>query len=220
MNKSRYFSNANAVAQQYSNFGGYSGMIPAYSGADGAMGAGQAVSEPYNFTIVNGGTTDISGVTLLDAFNNLGAVNFGNDSAITITMDNGNITYEGFLRSMGANNFSIGSIYIFCSNSSQVTNTITFEWRDNSGTELKQLVYPKIDPMQQQATALIQELVRPVPVDGYTSISFTLLASATLKLALYPVAIVDVARPLAGRNVESTYAMPNLSQNPLVRRIG
>jgi hypothetical protein len=218
----KYFGAAKKSAQNfYSNFGGaYSNVVPQYSYADASMGAGQATSEPFNFIIANSTSVDIANVTLLDSFNNLSASNFGNDVAITITMDNGDTTYTGFLQSLGTQPFNIGEFYINSSNSSQVSKALTVKWRDNSGTTMTKLYYPKIDPTQFVTTVLIVRPKELIPVDGYTSISFTLLGSATLNLALYPAQIIDNARPLIGRAAEQAFSPANLSQANMVKRLG
>jgi hypothetical protein len=214
MNNSKYFQNANKTAQGfYSNFGGnYSNVVPSYSSADGAMGAGQAVAEPFNFIIENSSSIAQT-VTLLGASVNNAGNNFGNDAAITITMDNGAITYTRFLGSLSSQPFSFNQLYIESQNSTQVTKTITATWFDLSGTELRVPFFPKKDPMQQQNGILIFRAQRDVPVDVNVSLSFTLVASATVNLSIYPKFIVDTARPLAGRPVEMGYSLPNLSQN-------
>lgn len=222
MSTNRFFGKAkNFAANNYQNY--YGNMIPSFSNASGAsMGAGVTPSNPYNFIIANSSTIDQT-VTLLDSYraNVAGVTNFGNDSAISITMDSGSgVTYGSFLQTLTSTPFSIGQIYLDCQNSAQITNTLTFNWQQNDGTAATSLENPFIDPMQNQATVLMYTPQRIIPINGYTKCTFTLLASATLKMKIFPAIILDGAQPLVGSAPEQTFAPINISQNPLARRIG
>lgn len=210
----RYFGKANAFAQQnFSNYSGYSNLTPtSFMNADASMNAGVGASEPYNFTIANAGTTDVADVVLLGGYENTaaGVTNFGNDSNITIIMDNGSITYAVFLQAIKSEPFSVGQIYLASSNASQLTKTWNITWKESNGQESKLQIYPKIDPMQNNTTALNQWT--KFPVNGYTKMTTTIIASTTLSIALYPMTVIDNANALVSRPAEKVYGAPNLSQ--------
>jgi hypothetical protein len=220
--KSRYFSSANEFANQnFSNYsGGWNNLMPdlGYSSADGAVQTGGATSLPYNFIIANSSTANIDNVVVLGANVNTvnGVVNFGNSADISITMDNAGITYGTFLESLKSQPFTCGQIYLQSQNSSQVLKTLTITYRESGGVIKTVPVYPRLDPSQNIANVVIVRDPK-FPVDAYTSITTTILGSATLNMYLYPMAVVDPANTLVGRGSERVYSAPNLSQLILPR---
>ena len=216
MSKSKYFSNANSFANEnFNNYsGGWSNMTPTgFMNADaGAVNAGVGQSEPLNFQVANGGTTNISDVVLLGGYENTaaGVANYGNDANITITMDNGTIDYQTYLQALKSESFSVGQIYLSSTNASQITKTISVNYKESNGKQSTILIYPKIDPMQNQTTALIQRT--QFPVNGYTKLSFDVLASTTVTISLYPMVTLDAANQLVGKSAATAFSAPNLSQ--------
>lgn len=213
--KSRYFSKASGYAND--NFSNYSGgwnnlTMDKFMNADASINAGVGASEPLNFQVANGGTTNISDVVLLGAYENTatGVPNYGNDANITITMDNAGTTYAMYLESLKAQYFSVGQIYLSSSNSSQLTKTLTVQYRESQGKTTQLPIFPKLDPMQNLTTAL--NVWTQFPVDGYTKISFTVLASTTVTISLYPMAVIDQANQLVGKASQTAFRAPNLSQ--------
>lgn len=211
---SKYFSTAKAFgAQNFSNYSGYSNVLATgFSSADASMGAGVGESEPYNFNIANASTVDVSNVVLLGAFENTaaGVTNFGNASSITVSMDNGDITYGVFLQSLKTNPFNVGQVYLSSQNSSQLTKTLNITYKEGNGKTTTIQIYPKLDPMQNLTTALNQ--YKEFPVDGFTQITTTILASATLSISLYPKMVLSTANNLVGQRAEQAFGRPNLSQ--------
>jgi len=213
--KSRYFSRAkNHAHNNFSNYsGGWNNLVQdRFLNADASVNAGVGQSEPYNFSIANGGTTNLTDVVLLGGYENTasGVTNFGNDANVTITMDNGSITYGVFLESIKSTPFNVGMIYINSSNTSQVTKTLTVTYKESQGKTTSLPIFPKLDPMQNLNTVLKQKT--QFPVDGYTKINFDLLASTTVVLSLYPMAVLDTANALVGRSAQTAYSAPKLSQ--------
>jgi hypothetical protein len=214
MNK--YFADAKSFG--HANFSNYSGagysnlLQTGFSNADASMNAGVGESEPYNFTVVNGGTTKISNVVLLGAFQNTadGVSNFGNNADIDITMQNGDITYGVFLQSLKSTPFTVGQVYLFSDNSLQITNTLNIKYKDSTGKKTEIQIYPKLDPAQNLNNVLNQ--YKEFPVDGYTEITFDMLASATLRISLYRKMVIETANGLVGRAPAQMFSRPDLSQ--------
>jgi len=215
----RYFSEAEAMAHEsFSNFGGdeWNNMTQDnYNYAQGAGGGAAAAdpkaSLPFILNVANSTASDVSSVVVLGANSNtFGSTNNGNAAAITITMDNGDVTYVEFLESIKSEPFLVGLMYLQSSNTSQPFKQLTIEYREPNGRKVTLPVTPALDPMQNQAGVTIVR--HKFPVNAFTKISTTILASATLTMRLYPAEQVDISRSLNGQSVAKGYARPNLSQ--------
>lgn len=214
-----YFSDAqNFANDSYSNYDGWDNMggegydyADDYNYASEGIGAEAKASLPFIINIANSTTDDVSGVVFLGSNSNLfGASNFGNVAAITITMDNGNVTYTEFLESIKSEPFKVGLMYLQSANASQPFKQLVIAYREPNGREVTMPVSPALDPMQQQGGVTIVR--HKFPVNAFTKITTTILASATLTVRLYPSEQLDVSRGLSGRSVGKNYTKPNLSQ--------
>lgn len=214
-----YFDEASMNAyENYSNYGGdeWNNMVDSYDYAGGNEyangGAANAKSSlPFIINVANSTTDDVSSVVILGSNANLfGATNFGNAAAITITMDNGDVTYTEFLESIKSEPFKVGLMYLQSSNTSQPFKQLDINYREPNGRSVTLPVSPALDPMQNQAGVTIVR--HQYPVNAFTKITTTILASATLTLRLYPSEQIDVSRGLVGRDVAKGYTRPNLSQ--------
>ncbi len=220
MNKNqRYFDEANYFANDnYSNYDGWNQMtggaynyMDDYDYAGGGNQQSPKASLPFILSIANSTTDDVSSVNILGSNANLfNATNFGNATAITITMDNGDVTYTEFLESIKSEPFKVGMMYLQSANASQPFKQLTIEYREPNGRKVTLPVSPALDPMQQQSAVTIVR--HQYPVNAFTKIQTTILASATLTLRLYPMEQLDLARGLTGRSVAKPYSQPNLSQ--------
>ena len=190
-----YFSDAqNFANNEYSNYDGWDnaggGEEYDYAGGDynyasQGVGAEAKASLPFIINIANSTTNDVSGVVFLGSNSNLfGAANFGNVAAITILMDNGNVTYTEFLESIKSEPFKVGLMYLQSANTSQPFKQLVIIYREPNGREVTMPVSPALDP----------------------------IASATLTVRLYPSEQLDVSRGLVGRSVGKNFSKPNLSQ--------
>jgi hypothetical protein len=225
-----YFDMADDFANEnYSNYGGsgWSNMVDSYdyfdeydyAGGSCAQGGSPKASLPFIVNIANSTTDDVASVSILGANSNLfGATNFGNVAAITITMDNGDVSYTEFLESIKSEPFKVGLMYLQSADANQPFKQITIEYREPNGRKVTLPVTPALDPMQQQSSVTIVN--HKFPVNAFTKLSTTILASATLTLRLYPMEQIDVARGLVGRNVAKDYNRPNLSQGSNGRIVG
>jgi hypothetical protein len=213
-----YFADANNFANEsYSNMDGwdnadsYDYMADDYDYATAGAGADAKASLPFIINIANSTTDDVSDVVFLGANANLfGATNFGNPAAITITMDNGTVSYTEFLESVKSEPFKVGLMYLQSANTSQPFKQLTINYKEPNGRETTLPVSPALDPMQQQGGVTIVR--HKFPVNAFTKLTTTILASATLTVRLYPSEQLDIARGLSGRSVGKAYARPNLSQ--------
>lgn len=207
-----YFEKAeNFANENFSNYDGWSGFVDDYNYADGQGSATALASLPYVINIANSTTDDVSSVIFLDAnkAGNASAPAFGNDAAISITMD-GNITYAEFLQAIKSEPFKVGLMHLQSSNTSQPYKQLTITNREANGRKLELPITPSLDPMQQQAGVSIVRYA--FTVNAFTSITTTILASATLTVSMYPMQQINVARSLDGRTVAKDYSRPNLSQ--------
>ena len=203
----------NSAMENFSNYDGFSGFVDAYDYADG-QGSGDAMASlPYVINIANSTTAPVSNVVFLNAnlAGNGTAPAFGNDAAISITMD-GNYTYAEFLQNIKSEPFKVGITHLESSNTSQPYKTLTITNRDANGRKLETPMTPRKSPDQFQAgVALIKT---PFTVNSNTSITTTILGSAILTVSLYPSTEINVARSLDGRSVAKDYLRPNLSNTP------
>ena len=211
-----YFSDAmNHANENYSNYDGWDNADGDndndYNYATQGVGDEAKASLPFVINIANSTTNDVSSVVFLGANSNLfGATNFGNVAAITITMDNATVTYTEFLESIKSEPFKVGLMYLQSANTSQPFKQLTITTRDSSGVLTTTPITPTLDPMQNQAGVTI--IHNTFPVNAYTKISTTILASATLTVRLYPSQKLDVSRGLTGKSVSKPFSKPGLSQ--------
>lgn len=213
-----YFSDAERYAQDtYSNANGDDewnnlSYDSGYNYADAPASLDVVKSSlPFIINIENTTASDVASVAILGSNSNLfGATNFGNPAAIVITMDNGDVTYTEFLESVKSEPFKVGLMYLQSANASQPFKQITLEYREPNGRKVTLPITPALDPMQQQSGVTIVR--HQYPVNAFTKLTTTILASATLTLRLYPAEQLDISRGLIGRSVAKGYARPNLSQ--------
>jgi len=212
-----YFEDAmNFASENYSNADGWNYMddqynyVDDYNYAEGVSAEAKA-SLPFIVNIANSTAGDVANVQVLGSNSNLfGATNFGNPAAITITMDNGDVTYTEFLESIKSEPFKVGLMYLQSANASQPFKQLNIEYREPNGRKVTLPVTPALDPMQQQSGVTIVR--HKFPVNAFTKITTTILASATLTMRFYPSEQLDISRGLIGRSVGKGYSKPNLSQ--------
>ena len=211
-----YFDEAEFYANEnYSNASGWSGFDEYdyfggsgedYNYASGNTNANPAASLPYILNIANSTTDDVTSVTVLGANVNIGAANQGNVAAITVTMDNGTVTYLQFLQSIISEPFRVGLMYLQSANASQPFKQLTISYTEPNGRVVTTPITPALDPMQQQSGVTV--IRHMFPVNANTSLTTTILASATLVLRLYPSEVLDISRSLTGRQVNKNFGNP------------
>lgn len=214
-----YFADAYDYANNFSNANGWDGFVDQYNYMDnGGVGAvhsnaNPADSLPYVLQIANSTTDNVSNVVILGANQNtVGATNFGNVAAITITMNSGATTYQQFLENIKSQPFKVGLMHLQSSNANQPFQVLTFTQPNANGTSTTWPVSPILDPNQNQSGVTIVK--NKFVVNAWTQISTTILASATLTMRLYPMTELNVARGIEARPVEKGYGAPDLYQLP------
>tara|TARA_Y100000592_G_scaffold101114_1_gene185615 strand:+ start:10703 stop:11431 length:729 start_codon:yes stop_codon:yes gene_type:complete len=191
--------------EDYSFDGGYD------DGFDMATGGSAPTSQPYIISVKNTNTTTAYPVTILGANVTLAntSPNWQNSASISITMGISGITYNQFLYQTQTKPFFVGQTYYQSSTANQVLETLTLISSDASGNTSQKTLVPTIDPYQQQSTIIV--IKYNYIIDGNTSIVIaSVLASATVKIYLYPAETVSTARTLTGRRAVRNYGNPNI----------
>ena len=219
-----YFDTAeNFANENFSNYdgdsNGWNNFTDEYAYADGGEQATALASLPFVINISNSTTADVANVVFLNAnlAGNTSTVAFGNVAAITITMD-GTITYAELLQDIKSSPFKVGEMHLQSANASQPFKTLTLVQKELNGHTSSLPITPKLDPMQNQSGVSIVRVA--FAVNSFTSISTTILGSATLTASLYPMEQISVSRSLSGQSVAKQYAKPNLSQLQMPSRRG
>ncbi len=180
--------------------------------ASGPQSGAMPVSDPYILQYQNTTTNNVTAIIFgyNDYFNQ---PNFGNSAAVVITnLQTGTIAGYGRMISQSNNkNFKIGKWRFQSSTSSQLQITLQLTHVDANG---KQMITPlnlsvQRDAYQQQNDIL--DVTKVLTVDANTYISFTLIASATIVISMYPVDILSGKAKLNGGNTLNKARAPRLS---------
>lgn len=171
-----------------------------------------ALSDPYVIQYQNTTGSDVTAILFgyNDYFN---VANFGNPVAVVITnLQTGTIAGYGRMIAQSNNkNFKIGKWRFQSATSSQLQQTLQLTHVDANG---KQYITPlnlsiMRDAYQQQSDIL--DVTKVLTIDGNTYISFTLKASATLVISMFPVAVLSGKAKLNGGNLDNVAKAPRLS---------
>jgi hypothetical protein len=115
--------------------------------------------------------------------------------------------------------FSVGLTYIQSSNANQLLEVISVNTRDANGNLAQKPLIPTVDPYQQQTTVLAMR--QGYRIDGYTKLIIAqILASATVKLYLYPSDNINMSRGLSGKAVARDFASPGIVRSQPVKLVG
>ena len=178
-----------------------------YSFADGS--ASQSVSDPYVIQYQN---TTLGNLTaILFGYNDyFGTANFGNPVGITITNLQGG-TYGRLIAQSNNKFFKIGKWRFQSASASQLSQTLTINHVDANGKQYSVPLNLSImrDAYQQQSDIL--DVTKPVTVDGNTYMSFTLLASTTFVISMFPVEVLSGKATLNGGKQLNFARAPRLS---------
>lgn len=188
------------------DLGSYSGD-DAMSYASGSANVG--ISDPYVIQYTNTFTNDVTAI--LFGYNDyFGATNYGNPAAVVITNLQGG-TYGRLIAQSNNKFFKIGKWRFQSATTSQLQQTLTINHVDANGKQYSTPLNLSImrDAYQQQSDIL--DVTKPVTVDGNTYITFTLKASATLVISMFPVAVLSGKAKLNGGAYDNTARAPRLS---------
>ena len=169
-------------------------------------------SQPFVISIANSTTVAVTNAVIFDA--NTATLptttNFGNSASITITLQNGNMTYGQLLQSLhGGLTFRVAKWIIYSTTASQPYQNVNFTTFDTFGPQTVFSQTPFPNAFQQQTT--IGELTYPITVNGFTKLTMNILASATAVLYVYPSKVYNMSNGLVGRDVSMQYGNPNVS---------
>lgn len=171
--------------------------------------ASAPLSDPYVIQYQNTTTNDVTAYVF--GYNDYnGSPNYGNPAAVVITNLQGG-TYGRLFNQSQNKNFKIGKMRFQSSTASQLQQTVSINHVDANG---KQYSAPlnlsvMLDAYQFQATVL--DITKTITVDGNTFLSFTLKASATLVLSIYPVMVISGKAVLNGGKSLNSAKAPRLS---------
>ena len=181
-----------------------------------SRGGGSPTSQPYIVNIENTTTNDISNVTIMGAYSNIGsaAPAFNNTAGISITMGIPNVTYSQFLWQSQANPFSVGVTYATSTSDQQVLETWQIVTGDANGNSASKVIVPVIDPYQQQTNRVAVNY--QFSMDGFTSIVIARIyarsgsQNGNLKVYFYPTETIKPGRILGGQSAGKNYGNPKV----------
>ena len=188
--------------------------------------ASAPVSQPYIVTVSNASATSVSSFDILGAYSYInggsmpstptGTVTFssgnmvvtGTGYGITVSSGIANVTYQQFLYQSMNSPFSVGMTYIQTANSTQLTQPVVINTQDANGNQALKTLVVTIDPYQQQTGVVaVKQLYR---IDGYTKLTFSVLASVVVTFQFYPADNINLARGLSGRPASRQFSRPNI----------
>ncbi|HRH53151.1 MAG TPA: hypothetical protein PLN38_07495 [Chitinophagales bacterium] len=198
----------------------FDGDDQSYADGDGMSYAGGnqavAVSDPYVVQYAN--NCAVATTAVLFGYNDFGtATNYGNSTNITITnVQTGAVgtAAGGYSRIISQSNnkfFKIGKWRFQSTTTGQLQVTLNIYHVDANG---KQYVTPlnlsiMRDAYQQQSDII--DVTKQVTVDGNTYCTFTLLASSTIVISMFPIAVISGKAKLNGGHSVNSARAPRLS---------
>jgi hypothetical protein len=167
------------------------------------------LSDPYVVQYQNTTTNDVT--AYIFGYNDyFGATNYGNPTAVVITNLQGG-TYGRLIAQSNNKNFKIGKLRFQSATSSQLQQTLQIYHVDANGKQYSSPLNLSImrDAYQQQSDIL--DVTKNITVDANTYISFTLKASATLVISMFPISVLSGKAALNGGTTLNVAKAPRLS---------
>lgn len=210
-------------AERFSGYDGYESYEGEMSGfdefdssalyfddyAEAAGGAPSKVSEPIVLQYANTSTNDVTAI--LFGFNDYAtASNFGNPVSVNITNLQGG-TYGRAINQTSANGMKIGKWRFQSGTPSQLTQTVTINFVQANGNSLIKPLNLSIQKDAYQFQSDTLDITYPITIDGNTFLTFTLKASATLVISMFPTNQISTKSLLNGGSDVMRAKAPRLS---------
>ena len=193
-----------ADADEWAN----SDSMDAWDSADAEPSQGQT-SQPYIIQIRNALSEAIANVDIGDSYLQRAASNFGQSANLTFTMGISGLSYIEFLAQTESQPFRVGKTVIISATAAQFNQAITITHRDASGKRLDEVIFPFIDPYQNQTDRIISDF--EYVFDGFTRLRFNQIsASATVNVWIFPASKFVGTQIVAGRGYKKNYSDPGL----------
>ena len=188
--------------------------------ADGAAAPVVAApeSQPYIITVSNASATQINGFNIWGAATYLGNTFTAGSltiSGVTLSSAISNITYYEMLQQSNNNPFTVGRTYLasISGSASQVIQPLTINTKDSNGNQASKILPSPLSPNQYQSG--VYENRMPYRIDGLTTVSISVLASAVFQIYFYPSFNVNLARTLGDQGLGRQFAAPQIG-SPLI----
>lgn len=199
-----------------SNAEGEMGYFNDESGADGEYagsyadgGTGSMQSQEYIVSYYN--STSATVTCILFGFNDYAtSTNYGNPTTVTVTNVQGG-TYGRLINQSNNKNFQIGQWRFISTTSSQLTQSLTINYVDANGDVMQKPFTLSVlkDPYQFQSDTL--DIRKTITIDANTFLTFPLLATTTLTIAMWPNKILSGKAKLNGLSGDGRFSIPRVS---------
>lgn len=167
------------------------------------------VSDPYVIQYTNTTAGTLTAV-LFGYNNNFQSTTFGNPAGITVTNLQGS-SYLALLGQTSNKPLKIGKWRYQSSSSSQLSQTLTISHFDANGKQFSTPLNLSIMRDAYQFQSDILDITKVIVVDANTQITFPLLATTTLVISMFPVAVLSAKAVLNGGTSLNTAIAPRLS---------
>ncbi len=196
----------------------------AYAEDFGYAGGAPVASEtslPYVVQYVNAATANVTATLLgYNLYGGSGITNFGNASTTTISNLQGNgQTYQSLLLQSATQGFKIKKWRFQSDTASQLVVTFSLTYVNANGVQQTTPLNLTVEKDAYQQQSNIIDVSRVWLVDGNSYATFTLIASATLTIAMYPESVISPKMKLAQGQSMRAFKVPNLSrgnQSPVI----
>jgi hypothetical protein len=168
------------------------------------------ISDPYVISYQN--TNIVPSSCILFGYNDWfgNAPQYGNPAGVVLTNLQGG-TYGRLLAQSNNKFFKIGKWRFQSANLTNLQTTLNINHVDANGKTYSSPLNLSImkDAYQQQSDII--DVTKPVTVDGNTFITFTLQASSTLVISMFPIAVISGKAKLNGGTSVNSARAPRLS---------
>jgi len=168
-----------------------------------------AMSDPYVIQYVS--TAVVTSTAVIFGYNdNFNSATFGQPALVTVTSLMGG-TYGRLLAQSNNKFFKIGRFRFQSSTAGQLSQTLTLNHFDANGKQYSTPLNLSIMRDAYQFQSDILDVTKTISVDGNTSITFPILAGATMVISMFPVAVISGKAVLNGGASYNTARAPRLS---------